>query len=155
MRLSELLLLYTPATNVSSRRKFRGWEGAPSPPVGYSGRRTLREIVSLGREQDRYNLDEIDCSTSTRIVTSYYCEPGPFAILTLGLHLPYSRLHCCRNSSSKYLSVLLTVQSFPMAALIDIEINQNVTYKIYGQQFFASFVCEASLITRRVKCAKM
>lgn len=69
MRLSELLLLlllYTSVTNACSSRKFRMERSAfaerPFQP------KDAEEILSLRRGQDRYNPDEIDCSTRTRIV---------------------------------------------------------------------------------------
>lgn len=99
MRLSELLLLYTLVTNAS--RKFWVEGSAYLHGRNLYRPRDAKEILSLRRGQDRYNPDEIDCSTITQIVRDvgihYYellLRAWSFRSFTVSYILFISGLHC-------------------------------------------------------------
>lgn len=108
VRLSELLLLllYTPVTNACSSRKFR--KGTFSRSVHFSQKDT-EEILSLRRRQDRYNPDEIDCSTRTRIVR----DVGVLlraTIASLVLSQPYIFYYIFSTKSLQYRRIILRIR---------------------------------------------
>lgn len=130
MRLSELLLLllYTPVTNAS--RKFRMERNAfserPFQP------KDVEEILSLRRGQDRYNPDEIDCSTRTRILRDVgVLLRATIASLVLSQPYIFCYIFSTKPSTiSSYNTAHLTANIFDCTirylAIITVKINRSI-----------------------------